>query len=681
MSQRSIGKNIARRTLIEGVVKGNRKGYAFLVRTDGKADLFLPHDALHGAQSQDKVLCRLVSGDQAEVVKVLQRGVSQLVGTLVLRGAYAFVLPDAADYYSDIRIEDIPAECRHHQKVAVRIVDYDKGKNPVGEIIRILGYEGEKQSEVLSILFGAGFCDEFSFEVEQAADKLCLGEAEPDRMDLRDLFTITIDGDDARDFDDAISIARTTGDGYELWVHIADVSHYVHEGDVIDDEAYQRATSVYFPRRAYPMLPEALSTSLCSLVPNQDRFCLSCRMRFTSHGERKDVLLTKSVIQSDYRMTYRVVQRILDGDEEACKAYPKLPKILAICHDLAHTLRQKRIQRGAIDFAGQETSVLFDADKISGVVPCESMESNHIIEDFMIAANEAVAETLEKAGYPCVYRVHDKPDEDKLRALTAFAGCFGLAPEKRYLTEKEICDFVSACRETPYGAVISQVAIRCMQKAVYSPQNIGHYGLASECYCHFTSPIRRYPDLMVHRLVKRYLADQAVDKTLNESDKAQYDAKLEGKCAHCSMQERLAERAERDVIAYYQAVYMQEHVGERFDAIVSGVNPNMLFATLSNGIEGAVAVDDIYDSFYYDPLRFSLVGQHNAFRIGDQITVDVVSADVHSRRIRLSIVGVRTRPSATIRDIAKVNSGKSKGRASAIRADHKQPNQHGKKRR
>lgn len=684
MSQRSISKNIARRTLIEGVVRGNRKGYAFLARADEKADLYLPRTNLHGAQSRDRVLCRIVSGDEAEVVKILERGVQQLVGTLLVQGGTAFVIPDAPDYFSDIYVENPPAEAHDRHKVAVRILDYDKGKNPVGEIVRVFGYEGEKQSEVLSILFGAGFCDVFPDKVEQAANALTLGEVEPDRMDLRELLTITIDGDDARDFDDAISIARTAGDGYELWVHIADVSHYVREGDVIDAEAYLRATSVYFPRRAYPMLPEALSTSLCSLVPDQDRFCLSCRMRFTSHGERKGVLLTKSVIHSDHRMTYRQVQGILQGDEALCAQYPRLPKMLAICKDLSDVLRSKRLQRGAIDFAAQETTVLFDGEQISGVVPCESLDSNNIIEDFMIAANEAVAETLLGAGYPCAYRVHDKPEEEKLRTLTVFASCFGLAPEKRYLSEKEICDFVNAVKETPYGAVISQVAIRCMQKAVYSPQNIGHYGLASECYCHFTSPIRRYPDLMVHRWVKRYLADKAQGKQMTAEEKERQEQTLQGKCMHCSMQERAAERAERDVVAYYQAVYMQRHVGEQFEAIVSGVTPNLLFATMSNGIEGCVAVEDIYDSFYFDPLRYSLVGQRNAYRIGDSVTVEVVSVDVHSHRIRLQLVGVRTRPNATIRDVAGVQRGQKNARngqhGTYRTGDHKQP-QKGKKRR
>ena len=681
MSQRSIAKNIARRTLVEGVVRGNRKGYAFLARLDGKADLFLPPNALHGAQSQDRVLCRLVTGDEAEVVKILSRGVRQLVGTLHRTGTVGFVVPDMADYYSDIYLPELPDGVANRQKVAVRIVDFDSGKNPVGEVVRVLGAEGEKQTEVLSRLYGNGFCDCFTSEVLQAASALTMGDIEPDRADLRDLLTITIDGDDARDFDDAISIARTGGDGYELWVHIADVSHFVRLGNPVDTEAYERATSVYFPRCAYPMLPPVLSNNLCSLVPDEDRFCLSCRMRFTAHGERKDVWLTPSVIRSNHRMTYRQVQAILQGDQALCAQYPRLPKMLAACLDLSHALRQKRTARGAIDFAAQETAVLFDGEQISGIVPVETLESNNIIEDFMIAANEAVAETLQQAGYPCAYRVHDVPDEDKLRALTTFAGCFGLAPERRYLNEKEICDFVAACRETPYGAVISQIAIRCMQKAAYSPVNIGHYGLGSACYCHFTSPIRRYPDLMVHRLVKRYLADKAAGKSLSELQKAEIDQVLTAKCDHCSMRERAAERAEREVIAYYQAVYMQRHIGEQYTAIVSGITPNMVYVTLPNGVEGGALVEDIYDVFYYDPLRFSLVGQRCAFRIGDSVRVTVLDVDCHLGRIRLGLDDVPTRPSASMRDVAKVSHSRPRaGQHGTYRTrDHKSPK--GKKRR
>ena len=680
MSQRSIAKNISRRTLVEGVVRGNRKGFAFLARVDGKPDLFLPPNALHGAQSQDRVLCRVVSGDEGEVVKILARGVQQLVGTLHRQGTRGFVQPDTADYYSDVYLPEVPDGVPNRQKVAVRIVDYD-GKTPVGEVVCVLGVEGEKQTEVLSRLYANGFCDHFDSEVLEAAAGLTMGEIGPDRQDLRDLLTITIDGEDARDFDDAISIVRTGGDGFELWVHIADVSHYVREGDVVDAEAYQRATSVYFPRRAYPMLPERLCNDLCSLVPNEDRFCLSCRMCFTAHGDRKDVLLTKSLIRSDHRMTYRQVQAILQGDEALCAQYPRLPRMLAACHDLSQALRARRTARGAIDFAAQETAVLFDGDRISGVVPVETLESNNIIEDFMIAANEAVAETLQQAGYPCAYRVHDVPDEDKLRTLTTFAGCFGLAPEGRYLSEKEICDFVAACRETPYAAVISQVAIRCMQKAVYSPVNIGHYGLGSACYCHFTSPIRRYPDLMVHRLVKRYLADKARGKTMAEEEKVRLDALLVGKCDHCSMQERAAERAEREVIAYYQAVYMQQHIGEQYTAIVSGVTPTMVYATLPNGIEGGAAVEDIYDAFYFDPLRYSLVGQHCSFRIGDSVRVTVLAVDTHLGRVRLGLDDVRTRPAATMRDVAKVSAARTRnGQHGTYRTrDHKAPK--GKKRR
>ncbi len=670
MSRRSIAKNIYKNTLIEGEIRGNRKGFAFLARADGGEDLFIAPSRLGGAQHGDTVVCRRLYSEDVEVVKVLKRGIRDMVGTLKVYRNGSFVVPDDDAYYSDIRVQDLPQGALSGQKVVVDIVDYPKGANPEGKIRRILGKAGEKESEVLSCLYRFGFSDVFPQDVLEQAARLTMGEAEPDRMDLRGTLTITIDGDDARDFDDAISVSRTKGDGYELWVHIADVSHFVQEGSAIDEEAYRRATSVYFPRQAFPMLPEALSNHLCSLVPNEDRFCLSCRMRFTEHGERKDVLLTKSVIRSDYRMTYGKVQGILDGDEALCAEYRPLLKMLATAQDLARLLRRKRIDRGAIDFAAHETTVLFDGDKIEGVVPACLAESNAIIEDFMIAANEAVASTLQRAGYPCAYRVHDVPEEDKLRTLTAFAECFGLAPTDRYLNEKEICDFVRAAAETPYGDVISTVAIRCMQKAKYSPYNIGHYGLGSECYCHFTSPIRRYPDLMVHRLVKRYLAEHGARLAAEEVDAV--NEALEGSCMHCSMQERAAEKAERDIVHYYEAVYMQEHLEEQFDAVVSGVTARMMFATLPNGIEGGILVEDMHDSFYYDPMRYRLVGQHSVYRIGDTVQVVVTDSDPKSRRIRFELV----RKGPTLGDVAHMERRTSarRGQHGTYRTkDHKAP--------
>jgi ribonuclease R len=669
MSRRSIVKNIYKHTVFEGVIRGNRKGYAFLARSDGGEDMFIARDNLHGAQHGDTVQCRRLYSDDVEVVKVLRRGVSRLVGTLKVYRTGCFVLPDDDAYYSDIHIDALPEGALNDQKVVVDIVDYPKGANPEGVINRILGKAGEKESEVLATLYRFGFADVFPVEVTEAARSLAMTPPEEDRADLRKLLTITIDGDDARDFDDAISVSKTKGDGYELWVHIADVSHFVEEAGVIDEEAYQRATSVYFPRRAFPMLPEALSNNLCSLVPNEDRYCLSCRMRFTEHGERKDVYLTKSVIHSAYRMTYRKVQGILDGDETLCRQYESIVKMLSIAQDLARLLRAKRIERGAIDFSAHETTVLFDGDKIKGVVPALLTESNAIIEDFMIAANEAVASTLQRAGYPCAYRVHDVPEEDRLRTLTAFAECFGLAPEDRYLNEKEICDFVRACQDTPYADVISTVAIRCMQKAKYSPLNIGHYGLGSECYCHFTSPIRRYPDLMVHRLVKRYIANKGTP--LAEEEVNAINEALEAQCMHCSMQERAAEKAERDIVRYYEAVYMQSHLGEQCSAVVSGVTARMMFATLPNGIEGGMLVEDMHDSFYYDPMRYRLVGQHSAYRIGDTVEVVVTESDPMSRRIRFDLV----RKGHTIAEIGKVEHRRPPaGVHGSVRTrDHKAP--------
>lgn len=603
---------------------------------DGGDDLFVPRSNLHGAQHGDIVLCKPTTGDQVEVVKVLQRGITTLTGTLQLDHS-AFVLPDDEAYFSDIHCSFVPKDAKNGQKVVVRITDWAHGKNPEGEITKILGLAGERTTEVLSTLYAYGFSDTFDTDVLSEADSLHMDASEEDREDLTHLLTITIDGEDARDFDDAISVSKTPA-GYLLWVHIADVSHFVKPGTRIDDEAYRRATSVYFPRRAYPMLPEVLSNGLCSLVPDEERYCLSACMLFDELGERKSVRLTKSVIKSDARMTYNEVQKILDGDQDMSSKYAHITDFLRTARALAALLSAQRTNRGAIDFSTTESVVLFENDEVVGVAPYRTGESHHLIEEFMIATNEAVASTLEGAGYPCVYRVHDLPAEDKLKQLTAFAGCFGLAPERRYLNPDEIAGFIRESALDPAGAIISQVAIRCMQKAEYTPENIGHYGLGSECYCHFTSPIRRYPDLLVHRLVKRYLADKAKGVGMSADEKNSTNADLVRESGHCSERERSAEKAERSIMDYYMSVYMCAHVGETYDAVVSGVNANMIFATLPNGVEGAIATDSLNEGYYFDPMRYSLISERRSFRLGDPIRVMVESSNPTLRRVRFALV-------------------------------------------
>ena len=668
--QRRINRNIRHSSLIEGTLRGNRKGFAFLSRSDGRGeDLFVPPDALHGAQHGDLVVCRPTVGDNVEVVKILERGVTRLTGTLCLGYGYAYLKPDDPAYFSSIRLGGWDEKWEEGQKALVEILDWE-GRQPSGDVVKVLGYAGDKESEVLSVLYAAGFSDVFPEEVLAEAARLQMGAKEADRADLTHLATITIDGEDARDFDDAISVKHVK-QGYELWVHIADVSHYVGEGSEIDKEAYRRTTSVYFPRRAYPMLPEALSNDLCSLVEGARRYCLSCKMTFDREGNRTSAELTKSVIVSDYRMTYTKVQAMLDGEQDALGEYQPIVRLINDARALSKLLAAKRRERGAIDFTSKESAVIFDGDAISGVKAVETTESNAIIESFMIAANEAVAETLRDAGYPCAYRVHDLPEPDKLKALTAFAGCFGLAPERRYLKPDEVAEFIRKTKSSPYAAVIDEVAIRCMQKAEYSPINIGHYGLGSECYCHFTSPIRRYPDLMVHRLVKRYLADRAQGLLIDKNTRRKLEDDLAKRCVHCSQMERAAEKAERDIVAYYMAVYMQRHIGETYEAVVSGITASMLFATLPNGIEGAVAVDDLLDGFYYDPMRFALISERHSFRIGDVVQVKVEDSNPRTHKIRFSLPGVKTKQ-ARLGEVAKYAShGKPKGKAKP--QDHRKP--------
>ena len=618
--KRAIKRNIQRNVYYEGVIRGNKNGYAFLSRADGGKDMFIPCSSLGGAQHGDKVKARLVKGDEVEVVKVLSRGITRLSGTVVYTKQGAAVKPDMQAYYSLVYLQSSKG-VKEGEKVFVEITSYLGA--PVGKIVRRLGGLGEEESEILSILFDNGFSDLFPVEVEKAAEELVSVNFDG-RKDLRNMLTVTVDGQDARDFDDAVSIFEENGN-YVLWVHIADVSAYVREGGIIDREAYSRGTSVYFPKKAYPMLPEKLSNDLCSLREGEDKATVSVKMVFDEKGERLSAEPFVSVIRSNHRMTYDELQAIFDG--EKIEKYEDVAEMLLAGRKLAAILKEKREKQGSIDFASNEGEVVFDDDEVGEVVGVAPTESNVFIEMFMIAANEAVAETLENNGYPCAYRIHEEPTREKLAQLTAFAGCFIDDMPVEPLKPAQISVFVKKCEELgEAGEIISKVAIKCMQKAKYSAENLGHYGLASDCYCHFTSPIRRYPDLMVHRALKRYISRKPYDL-------AAYNEKLEGKCENCSERERAAERAERDIVDYYKAVYMSDHIGEKYDGMISGVTAFAIFVTLPNGVEGSVRTDELPFDYYLDDLRFTVVAQERNFRIGDKVEVTVVNADIPARKV------------------------------------------------
>lgn len=620
MSIRSIKRNVIRNKTYEGKLQGNKKGFAFFLYEQG--DFYISRDDLHGAQHGDTVVVKRTKGDRAEVVKILERGVTRISGTVEKVGRSFYVLPDNANYFSDIKVLE-PCNLKGKEKVIIDITEYENNRYPSGKIVKILGSKGEEQTELLSTLYSYGFSDVFPDEIMKRTEwiyPLELG----DRLDLRDLLTVTIDGDDAKDFDDAISVSKEK-DKFVLWVHIADVSSYVIKGDPIDKEAYRRGTSVYFPKQAFPMLPDKLCNDVCSLRENEDKATVSVKMEFDFGGNRLSSKPYNTYIRSNHRLTYNAVQDIFDGKDYP--EYADVEKMLFDALELSKSLSKIREGKGSIDFSDADAKIIFKDDEIVGVEREEQRDSERLIENFMVACNEAVAETLENAGFPCVYRVHDEPDDASLKQFTLFSACFTDVPKNRYIKADEVSEFIKKCQGTKAGALISKVGIRSMKKAEYSPYNIGHYGLGSDCYCHFTSPIRRYPDLIVHRLLKRYMTGKPY------ADLAKKSEEMVEYCKNCSERERAAERAERDALDYYKAVYMSEHIGEKFTGMVSGVTANSIFVTLENGIEGRVRVDAINDCFYFDEMRYTLVGQRNSYRLGDGMKIEVFSADVESRKV------------------------------------------------
>lgn len=620
MSIRSIRRNIIKNKTYEGKLQGNRKGFAFFLYDQG--DFYIPHEDLHGAQHGDTVVVRRTNGDRAEVIKILERGIARISGIVEKSGRNFYVIPDNQYYYSDIKIKN-PQRLVGREKVIIDITDYEDDRYPSGEIVKVLGRKGEESTELLSTLYSYGFSDTFPEEVIKRTERIYPLES-GDRLDLRDLQTVTIDGDDAKDFDDAISVSKEKHK-FILWVHIADVSSYVIKGDPIDKEAYARGTSVYFPKQAYPMLPDKLCNDVCSLREGEDKATVSVKMVFDAEGNRLSAKPYNTYIRSNRRLTYNAVQELFDGIDHP--EFADVKKMLFDARELSALLSVKREQAGSIDFSDADARIIFKDGEIADVEREEQRESEKLIENFMVSCNEAVAETLENAGFPCVYRVHDEPDQASLKQFTLFASCFTEVPERRYLKANEISEFIKKCSGTPEGALISKVGIRSMKKAEYSPYNIGHYGLRSECYCHFTSPIRRYPDLIVHRLLKRYMTGKPyADLQKKSEEMVEY-------CKNCSERERSADRAERDALDYYKAVYMSEHIGERFEGMVSGVTASSIFVTLENGIEGRIRVDGINDGFYYDEMRYTLVGQRYAFRLGDSVKIRVFSSDVDARKV------------------------------------------------
>ena len=635
--------------LVRGVVSGNERGFGFLIPDDKQTypnDFFLSRNRLNGALHGDTVLVQplhrqTTGGDrvEAEVVKILQRGYETIVGTFRKDRRSGYLVPDEKKFCKDIYIPlkecfNIP----NGVKAVAKITEYPRGRAPGGYIIEVLGEEDDFFAEELSIIRSYNLREEFPTHVEKEANKQQLrGIKAKDlasRKDFRDKLIVTVDGEDTRDIDDAISIEKD-GDCYILGVHIADVSHYVEARSPLDEEAFERGTSVYFPDSVLPMLPRALSNGICSLNENEDRLTLSCIMRISPKGVVTDSEIVEGVIRSAKKMTYTQVTNILDGDETALQEFAPFVETIRLFAELTEILQEKRRKKGSIQLDVKEAKILFNKDTNEITIPdYERAFSYQIIEAFMVLANETVAEYMYSIEAPFIYRIHEKPSEEKATTFRAFAQTLGLVARFQADDVKpyDYQNLLNSAVDLPIYSVLNRVMLRSMQKARYSPENVGHFGLASACYCHFTSPIRRYPDLCIHRIIKEVIHgryDEAVQK---------YSAFVERAALQSSERERRATDAERDVDDLYKTMYMSNKIGKRYDAIISGVTSFGLFAELPNTIEGFIPIESLYGDLEFDPDKFKLVGTDKTYTIGDSVTVKVVDVDFYRRRTEFRLI-------------------------------------------
>ena len=654
--QRKESKKSKQSELIRGTLSQNKKGFAFLRPEDGDTDdIFIPPTKINRAMDGDTVLVELQHSKgehkgklEGEVKSIEKHSVTQVVGTYSEARHFGFVLPDDKRIMQDVFIpkgHNLGAVDGH--KVLVQITKYADGTdNPEGQVSAILGHKNDPGVDILSIIYQHGieieFPDKVLEEAEAVPDEIKPSEIEG-RRDLRDELTITIDGADAKDLDDAISVKKLENGHTQLTVSIADVSYYVTEGSALNEEAYDRATSVYLVDRVIPMIPHRLSNGICSLNPNVDRLTLSCQMELDERGDVVNHEIFDSVIHSNYRMTYDEVNEIItDQNKETRDKYNEVTPMLDLAKDLSERLINMRKRRGEIDFDISEAKVLVNEEGIPTDVELrERGEGERLIESFMLAANETIAEHFDRLDVPFIYRVHEQPKSERLRQFFDFITNFGImikgtGEEIHPSTLQKIQQEVEG---QPEQMVISTMMLRSMQQARYDDVNLGHFGLSAEHYTHFTSPIRRYPDLIVHRLIRKYL----VDKTMDDKELNKWEELLPEIADHTSQRERRAIEAERDTDELKKAEYMVQHIGEEYEGIISSVANFGMFIELPNTIEGMVHVSDMTDDYYnFDERQMAMIGERQAkvFRIGDPVNIKVVNVDVDERMIDFQIVGM-----------------------------------------
>ena len=636
--------------LIKGVISGNERGYGFLMPEDKETyphDFFIPRKFMRGAFHGDTVLVEQISWtseneterSEAKVVKVLERGYKTIVGVFRKDKRAGYLYPDEKKFSAPIYIPLSSChKIKNGVKAVAKITEYPHGKAPGGEIVEVLGDEEDFFAEELSIIRSYNLREEFPAAVEKEAQKQerrgITDEDLQNRRDFRSKLIVTIDGEDTRDIDDAISLEKV-GNDYLLGVHIADVSHYVTPRSALDNEAFERGTSVYFPDSVLPMLPRALSNGICSLNEGEDRLTLSCLMTVDKNGKVKQSEIVEGVIRSAHKMTYTQVTKILDGDKAVCKQYADVLDTVNLFAELTRILQEKRNKKGSVTLDVKEAKILFNKETNEITIPdYERTFSYQIIEAFMVLANETVAEYMHSIEAPFIYRIHEKPSEEKATTFRAFAQGLGLTARFNAQDVKpyDYQNLLLKAKDLPSYSVLNRVMLRSMQKARYSAENVGHFGLASECYCHFTSPIRRYPDLCIHRIIKEVINGkyaEAVEK---------YSGFVARAAEQSSWRERNATEAERDVDDLYKTMFMSERIGEEYEAVISSVTSFGIFAELPNTIEGLIPIESLYGTYKFNPDKFCLIGNGKSYSLGETLKVKVTAVDFYRRRTEFRLL-------------------------------------------
>lgn len=631
---------------LTGTFISNARGFGFVEIEGREQDLFIPEEGVNGAFHKDQVQVELLKGQhgkrqEAKVVKILSHGITQVVGTFEKSKTFGFVVPDNEKISTDIfvPVEYSKGAVTGH-KVVVELQDYgDEKHKPEGKVTEIIGHVNDPGVDIMSVVKGFELPVEFGEKVLNQAQRLNKEVSEADRAgrrDLRDIRMVTIDGEDAKDLDDAVNVYKQ-GEDYCLGVHIADVTNYVQENSALDREALKRGTSVYLVDRVIPMLPHALSNGICSLNQGVDRLALSCLMTINRKGEVTDYEIVESVINVDRRMSYTAVRKILEeGDQETVREYEELVPMFRLMQELAEILREKRKKRGSIDFDFPESKIILDKDGVPLTIkPYERNTATKIIEDFMLLANETIAQHFYWMELPFVYRTHDTPDPEKILKLGTFINNFGynikIKSGDNEIHPKEIQKLLGRIEGTDEEALISRLTLRSMKQAKYTVNCTGHFGLACPYYCHFTSPIRRYPDLQIHRIIKEQLRGR-----LKEDRIEHYKEILPEVAKHSSLMERRADEAERETDKLKKAQYMAGRIGEIYEGVISGITAWGIYVELPNTVEGMIHVSRLAgDYYYYNEETYEMTGRDTGrcFKLGQKLRIMVDDVDRMTKAI------------------------------------------------